>query len=73
MHDPYEDLKKSIQIEQQSAVIKEAVEEIAECIPQISKLYFMYYTALVEAGFEATQALYLIGQHGSSLGVHFNK
>lgn len=72
MFDP-EQLKRQAKSEQKAAELSSVLDEVADCIPQVSRMYFMYYEALLKSGFSSEQALYLIGQHGATLGVHFNK
>lgn len=67
------DYKTQSQMEQSVAMLRDLIPHYIPVMPHIAKLYKGYFDALVGAGFSETQAIYLIGQHGTSLGIKDGK
>ncbi|MCR4436182.1 MAG: hypothetical protein QHH06_10415 [Clostridiales bacterium] len=61
--------KKQAEFEQNLETFKDGVKQMLDVIPHLAKLYMEYFKALKKEGFTDEQAIYLIGQHGTSLGI----
>jgi hypothetical protein len=66
------DFKKQAETEQNIAAFKDGVLQLLDVIPHLAKLYMEYFKALKKEGFTDEQAISLIGQHGTSLGMKNN-
>lgn len=62
--------RRQAQFEQDLAAMRDAVPMMLETLPYIAKLHKEYYKELIKQGFTPEQALYLVGAHGTSFGIH---
>jgi hypothetical protein len=68
-----DEIKRQSENEQVLAGIRDAIPEMTQSFPYLSKLFFEYFTSLRAAGFSEQQAIYLVGAHGTSFGINQGK